>query len=440
MATPRLKTDSPLSRRIVSAFLDFLTSVEPSPGVDLEGLEVAKECLADVFKIDPSVDTKESHDLLVSLFRSMEVGEQLENKSEVRHEKLPADAPSTSSVRSAHVNNLGESQTPGEDWMGEVPAFGGSEDELFGRFVGALEKIHYFKRTPDGHDDQDQLDRATQFFFGAVTELKKNSGREMVNAKNLAETFKSQGNKALQAKKYSDSIELYTYAISLCEDNAVYYCNRAAAYTQINKYGEAIRDSLKSIEIDPNYGKAYSRLGFAYYAMGNYRDAIDKGFSKALQLDPNNDSVKENIRVAEQKLREQQGRNNHNQRCPYTSSGTRQETGQQSAGGSRNQTPHPPFSSMTFDTNDLPPNFANMFMNMASNIHPPEGQQVPSNNDTFSEPEVRVGGGSVNINLGEQMPEEVSGVLRSVMHMFSGNTHHDNNQGGNNNNGGSAQS
>ena len=57
---------------------------------------------------------------------------------------------------------------------------------------------------------------------------------------------------------------------------------RAAAYTQINQYTEAIADCLRSIEIDPNYGKAYSRLGFAYYAQGNYRDAIDKGFSKGI--------------------------------------------------------------------------------------------------------------------------------------------------------------
>ena len=55
---------------------------------------------------------------------------------------------------------------------------------------------------------------------------------------------------------------------------------RAAAYTQIQKYSEATRDSLKSIEIDPNYSKAYSRLGLALYDQGSYRDAIDKGFMK----------------------------------------------------------------------------------------------------------------------------------------------------------------
>lgn len=57
---------------------------------------------------------------------------------------------------------------------------------------------------------------------------------------------------------------------------------RAAAYTQIQKYSEALSDCLKSIEIDPNYVKAYSRLGLVYYAQGNYSDAIEKGFKRGL--------------------------------------------------------------------------------------------------------------------------------------------------------------
>ena len=63
-----------------------------------------------------------------------------------------------------------------------------------------------------------------------------------------------------------------------CDESVKF--TRAAAYTQINHFEEAINDCLKSIEIDPNYSKAYSRLGFAYYAQGKYRDAIDKGFIK----------------------------------------------------------------------------------------------------------------------------------------------------------------
>jgi small glutamine-rich tetratricopeptide repeat-containing protein alpha len=43
---------------------------------------------------------------------------------------------------------------------------------------------------------------------------------------------------------------------------------------------EAIEDCLKSIEIDPTYSKAYSRLGSAYFALGNYHDALYKGYLK----------------------------------------------------------------------------------------------------------------------------------------------------------------
>lgn len=47
---------------------------------------------------------------------------------------------------------------------------------------------------------------------------------------------------------------------------------------------EAIKDCLKSIEIDPNYSKAYSRLGLAYYAQGKYAEAIEKGFKKGMYV------------------------------------------------------------------------------------------------------------------------------------------------------------
>lgn len=69
--------------------------VEPAPGVDLEGVEVAKECLADAFKLDLSVDRPEECDCLVDIFGSRD--------SVLRHgiNQLSADAPSTSNVADA---------------------------------------------------------------------------------------------------------------------------------------------------------------------------------------------------------------------------------------------------------------------------------------------------------------------------------------------------
>ncbi|XP_073143240.1 uncharacterized protein [Henckelia pumila] len=406
-----LTTDSPLSRRIAASFLRFLHSVEPSPGVDSESLEVARDCLAEVFKIDSSTLCNQPNcDSLIDIFSSREAIADCETDS-----AGISNGASTSSAKNSDV--LEALLSLGQETTREQ--YSNGKDELFGQFFGALEKIHYFNRMPDGNDDQVQLDRATLVFHNAVEEMQR-AGCQTFDQKSLAETLKSQGNKAMQSKLYKEAIELYTFAVALCADNAVYFCNRAAAYTQIYRYAEAVQDCLKSIEINPNYSKAYSRLGFAYYAQGKYRDAIDKGFRKALQLDPTNNAVTENIRVAEQKLKEEQQRSYQN--SASTSHG---ESSQQSEGesGSRSRfAGPPPFPSMPFNIDALPTDFAGMLRNMSAYGNPgqifenrPAGQ---SDTGAHAEPEIRIGG-NINLNANE-LPEEVSGAFRSMMGMFSG--------------------
>lgn len=423
-----LKTDSPISRRIARSFLHFLNSVEPSAGTDGEALEVAKECLAEVFKIDQSsIGCQSNCDSLVDIFSSREETGSRDGNNGV------SEPPTSSNGKNAEVS--GASQSMDQDRTREPHSLG--KDELFGQFFGALEKIHYFRRLPDGNDDQVQLDRATFLFHNAVQEL-QTAGCQTFDKKMLAETFKTQGNKAMQSKIYPEAIELYTFAIALCEDNAVYYCNRAAAYTQIRRYDEAVQDCLKSMQINPNYSKAYSRLGFAYHAQGKYRDAIDKGFMKALQLDPNNDSVKENIRIAEQKLKEEQQRAGPGQSSSSTSQG---QSSHQYGGGSRSFPASAPPFSMPFNFNGLPPEMNSMFMNMAGNVFPDQFQNRPegeSQAGPHDEPGVRVDG-NMTFNVNE-LPEEISGAFRSMMGMFSGATSDGNGNQQDNNHGRSAPS
>ncbi|XP_072055600.1 uncharacterized protein [Arachis hypogaea] len=302
-----ITTDSPLSRRIVRSFLQFLNSVEPGPGVDAEGIEVARECLAEAFKLNSSgVDGDPQSDSLIDMFKSLEARKQRET---IKSDPSPMDA--SSSFSDHNPSSFAQNHMKDQDWTQGTDIFA-SKDELCGKFFASLEKNHYFRVNHDGTDDPMQLEKASCLFDNAFKEMEK-SGSPVLNLKNLAESLKSLGNKAMQSKQYHDAIELYNCAIAVHEKSAVYYCNRAAAYTQLKKYDEAIQDCLRSIEIDPNYSKAYSRLGLVYYAQGNYSFAIDKGFRKALLLDPNNEAVKENIRVAEHKLREEQHHANHNQ-------------------------------------------------------------------------------------------------------------------------------
>ncbi|XP_012451075.1 uncharacterized protein LOC105773601 isoform X1 [Gossypium raimondii] len=423
-----LKTDSPLSRRIVRSFLDFLNSVEPAPGVDFEGLEVARECLTEVFKLDSASINDVKSDSLVDIFSSLEASEDKNIKSDLSHRGTSDNDPCSSSACDVRSANSVEAAKLGDNWTRETQSSGVSKDELFGQFFAALEKIHFFRSMPDGNDDPAQLDKATCLFEDALHEMER-SGCQAFDCRNLAETFKCQGNRAMQSKLYSDAIELYSLAVSLCDDHAVYYCNRAAAYTQICKYNEAIKDCLKSIEIDHNYCKAYSRLGLAYYAQGNYADAIEKGFKKALRLDPNNQSVIENIRVAEQKLKDGP------QRADWDRSASSSHNNQGSnnhSTGSRSHGASPPFS-MPFDISALPTNIANMFINMAGSAYQGQPSQNRQGEDTnvngSEEAGIRMGGGNTNLNFGGQMnmPEELTGAFRSMMGMFSGTSPHGNN-------------
>jgi len=119
--------------------------------------------------------------------------------------------------------------------------------------------------------------------------------------KKNADQKKSEGNVKMAARQYDEAIKLYTEAIELNGKNAIYYANRAAAYTQSNQHKKAIEDALKAVEINPQYSKGYSRLAHAQYCLGEYEEAI-KSYEKALELDPNNASIKQSLESVKAKV------------------------------------------------------------------------------------------------------------------------------------------
>nr|GEW21679.1 serine/threonine-protein phosphatase 5-like [Tanacetum cinerariifolium] len=73
----------------------------------------------------------------------------------------------------------------------------------------------------------------------------------------LAESIKQQANEAFKGNKFNQAIDLYTKAIELNGENAVYWANRAFSHTKLEEYGSAIQDASKAVEIDPKYSKSY---------------------------------------------------------------------------------------------------------------------------------------------------------------------------------------
>nr|GEV83074.1 hypothetical protein [Tanacetum cinerariifolium] len=125
------------------------------------------------------------------------------------------------------------------------------------KMIGSCNRINEVLFVITSGDDEQALQRAKNLFHSAFADMEK-SGCKEINLISLADTFKLQGNKAVESKLYPEAIELYTVAIALRGDNAIYHCNRAAAYTRFNQDAEAIIDCQNAIAIDPKYIKAYS--------------------------------------------------------------------------------------------------------------------------------------------------------------------------------------
>ena len=85
--------------------------------------------------------------------------------------------------------------------------------------------------------------------------------------KQEAEKLKSKGNTLMSSKQYDSAIEAYSQAIKLDGTNAVFYSNRAAAYSSKGEHESAVADAEKAIELDPSFTKAYHRLGYVYLAL-----------------------------------------------------------------------------------------------------------------------------------------------------------------------------
>lgn len=74
----------------------------------------------------------------------------------------------------------------------------------------------------------------------------------------------------------------------------------------MNNHYAAVEDCKRAIDMDSNYGKAYGRMGLAYSCVDKHKEAIEC-FKKAIDLEPDNESYKSNLKLAQDKLSEAGG-------------------------------------------------------------------------------------------------------------------------------------
>lgn len=167
------------------------------------------------------------------------------------------------------------------------------KDEKFAAFVELLAKKGYFNGAEPGTDDHNSRMAKARDKFN-----QRNNPYEGLSADQL----KTKGNELMGQSKYKEAIAFYTKAIELEPSNHIFFANRAAAHTHMKDYRLAIMDCEKSISINENYSKAFSRLGTALFYDSNYSRAVD-AYAKAVELEPDNETYKADLKQAEEKLK-----------------------------------------------------------------------------------------------------------------------------------------
>jgi tetratricopeptide (TPR) repeat protein len=124
-----------------------------------------------------------------------------------------------------------------------------------------------------------------------------------------AERYKNRGNALMQSRDYTQAVSMYTRAIQLNPagpQSYTYFSNRAAALCYLELYADAEEDSLQSLQLKPDYAKAYARLGLSRFFLKNYVGSVE-AYTKALEYDPDNAASKSYRAKAMAKLAATQG-------------------------------------------------------------------------------------------------------------------------------------
>lgn len=102
-----------------------------------------------------------------------------------------------------------------------------------------------------------------------------------------AAALKVQGNDLFSQADYDGSIDRYTKALAIAPKDdakrAIYYANRAAAYTALSQWESVIADCDAAIVIDANYVKAFMRRAAAREQLDQLQGALDD-YNKIVEL------------------------------------------------------------------------------------------------------------------------------------------------------------
>lgn len=101
----------------------------------------------------------------------------------------------------------------------------------------------------------------------------------------LGEQEKQKGNECFRKGDFPQAVKHYTEAIKRNPEDVKTFSNRAACYTKLMAFNEALGDCEKAIKLDPTFVKAYLRKANVLKYMNQPFKAM-MAYEKAMQIDP----------------------------------------------------------------------------------------------------------------------------------------------------------
>lgn len=156
------------------------------------------------------------------------------------------------------------------------------------------EAVLVYEKSLMEHRNADTLKRLQE----VEKQIKDAQEKEYINPTVAAEE-KEKGNACFKEQKYPDAVAHYTEAIKRLgptgEDLHKVYSNRAACYTKLTAFYEALKDANKCLELEPTFVKGYIRKGLVQFFMKEYNKAMET-YQEGLKIEPGNQELQEGVR------------------------------------------------------------------------------------------------------------------------------------------------
>lgn len=78
----------------------------------------------------------------------------------------------------------------------------------------------------------------------------------------LVTEIKNRCRNSVKMRNFPEAIQLYSKALELMPNDAILLSNRSMCYASMNNASDAIKDAVRSSELDPTYAKSYYRFNY----------------------------------------------------------------------------------------------------------------------------------------------------------------------------------